>query len=179
MAVARRYARALADVAGEADPSRLEAIAAEIEAVAAALRRVEGAVRFFEDPGIGRAAKEKTIEALGKKAGVSDLTRRFLRVLTDHRRIAALPAIARSFAGIKNERLGVVPAAATTAVPMSEAESRRFRESLQTMTGRRVRLSLEVDPAVLGGVRTRIGSRVYDGTLRRQLEILRGRLAAR
>ena len=179
MAVARRYARALADVAGEKDPARLEKVASEIDALAAAITSVEGAVRFFDDPGIARAEKDRAIEALARKTGLSGLTRRVLRVLMEHRRLGHLPAIGRSFARLRNERLGIVPASATTAVPISEAEKRRFRESLETFTGRRVRLTVEVDPAILGGVRTRIGSRVYDGSLRRQLEILRGRLAAR
>jgi F-type H+-transporting ATPase subunit delta len=62
-------------------------------------------------------------------------------------------------------------------VPLSSAEVKRLRESLEKMTGRKVEVRLNVDPAVLGGARTRIGSKVYDGTLSRQLALLRERLA--
>ena len=64
----------------------------------------------------------------------------------------------------------------TTAVPLSTAELKRLREALQKMTGRTVRITHRVDPTVLGGARTRIGSRVYDGTLKHQLVALRERL---
>jgi F-type H+-transporting ATPase subunit delta len=60
---------------------------------------------------------------------------------------------------------------------MGEAETARFRAALETMTGRKVRLSVKVDPGIVGGVRTRIGSRVYDGTLKNHLRALHRRLA--
>ena len=174
---ARRYARALAEVAGEKDPSELETVAGELSLVAEVLGRAPQALRFFEDPAVSHEDKEKAIGTLGKRAGTGDLTRRLLRLLIERRRLAALPWIARSFAAIKDQRLGIVPAEATTAVPLSGPEAKRLRESLERMTGRRVRLSLAVDAALLGGARTRIGPRMYDGTLKRKLEILRGRLA--
>ncbi len=174
---ARRYARALADVAGEKDPGRLEAIAGELSLVADVLGRAPQALRFFEDPSVPHEDKEKAIGTLVGKTGTGDLTRQFLRLLIERRRLAALPWIARSFAAIKDQRLGIVPAEATTAVPLSGAEAKRLRESLERMTGRRVRLSLTVDAALLGGARTRIGPRMYDGSLKRKLQTLRGRLA--
>jgi F-type H+-transporting ATPase subunit delta len=174
---ARRYARALADVADGEDPGRLEAIAGELSLVADVLGRAPQALRFFEDPSVSHEDKEKAIGTLGRKAGTGDLTRRFLRLLIERRHLAALPWIARSFAAIKDQRLGIVPAEATTAVPLSGPEAKRLRESLERMTGRRVRLSLTVDAALLGGARTRIGPRMYDGSLKRKLQILRGRLA--
>jgi F-type H+-transporting ATPase subunit delta len=177
IAVAKRYARALADVAGEKDPARLEKVSGELGLVAEALARTPRATRFFEDPSVPRADKDKAIEALGRRAGISDLVQRFLRLLIENRRVAALPHIARAFAAIKDERLGIVPAQTTTAVTLSAPETRRFKDALEALTGRSVRLTLSVDPALLGGARTRIGSRVYDGTLRRRLDLLRSRLA--
>ncbi|MGH7318341.1 MAG: ATP synthase F1 subunit delta [Candidatus Rokuibacteriota bacterium] len=187
-ALAKRYARSLADVAGggAAGPSRaaagkkahssLEAIAAELRLAAEVVAGDPRLLRFFDDPSVGRTLKDKAIASLGKEAKLSELARRFLGVLVENRRMAALPAIARAFETIKDDRLGIVAAEATTAVALSAAEQKRLRESLETMTGRTVRLALRVDPAVIGGARTRIGSKVYDGTLKRRLAALRDRL---
>ncbi len=177
LALARRYARALADVAGAKDRARLEKLAAEIDLVADVFRKVPRALRFLDDPSVRTQDKVAAIDTLAREARASDLTRRFLRVLIEHRRLTVLPEIARAFTEIKDERLAIVRAEATTAVPLSAAELKRLRESLETMTGRTVRLTTNVDPSVLGGARTRIGSRVYDGTLSRQLALLRARLA--
>ncbi len=178
IAVARRYARALADVAGRKDATRLEKVAAELSLVAEVLDRAPEVLRFLADPSVPARGKEEAIGTLGRKTGIGELTRRFLQVLIERRRLAAISAISQAFTTIKDQRLAIVPVEATTAVPLSAPEFKRFRESLETMTGRTVRLELRVDPAVLGGARTRVGSRVYDGTLKRKLQTLRARLAA-
>ncbi len=175
--VAKKYARALAEVAGDKQASRLETIAAELSMLARVLASRPEIARFFEDPSVRREDRARAAASLVRKIGAGALTRRFLDVLIENRRVTALPVIAEAFEEIKDLRLGIVPIEATTAVALSAAERRKFQSSLETITGRRVRLTLKVDPEVLGGVRTRIGSRVYDGTLRRQLGLLRERLA--
>src|SRR2546425_839797 len=186
VAVARRYAGALADhvemkpgepgKTAEKDPSRLEAAASELALVVRILDADPKFGRFFADPSIPQKDKQAVIDALSRKARLSEATRDFLRVLVINRRLGALASIRRAFEEIKDERLGVVQAETTTAVPLSAAELKRLREALETVTGRRVNIRHQVDPALLGGARTRIGSRVYDGTLRHQLEALRRRL---
>jgi len=178
IAVARRYARALADVAGSNDPDLLEKLGAELQLVAEVLERAPQVARFLGDPSVEAREKQKAVAALEKGTRASDLIRRFLGVLIEHRRLAALSSIAQAFAAIKDEALGIVPAETTTAVPLSAAQQKKLRDAIEKLTGCSVRLSLRVDPAVLGGARTRIGSRVYDGTVRRRLQILRTRLAA-
>jgi F-type H+-transporting ATPase subunit delta len=159
------------------EAAALEATAGGLLLAAEVVGRDRHLLRFFADPSIGRSVKEKAIATLCTEADLSDLVRRFLGVLVENRRMAALPAIARSFEALKDERLGIVAAEATTAVALSAGEQKRLRESLETLTGRAVRLAVRVDPGVLGGARTRIGSKVYDGTLKRQLAALRERLA--
>jgi F-type H+-transporting ATPase subunit delta len=191
-ALAKRYARSLSGVAGGAAapargsaragaakkaPAALETIASELMLAAEVVGGDPRLMRFFDDPSVARSFKDKAIGSLGTEAKLSELTRRFLGVLVENRRVAALPAIARAFEAIKDERLGIVAAEATTAVALSAAEQKRLRESLETMTGRTVRLALRVDPGVIGGARTRIGSKVYDGTVKRRLLALRDRLA--
>lgn len=176
--VARRYARALADEAGKKDPARLEKVASEVALAARTIRGDAKVRRFFEDPAVPLRRKDAAIEALATAAKSAEMTRNFLRLLVRNRRIGALPEIAAAFEKIKDDRLGIVAVEATTAVELSAAEVKKFRQSLETMTGKKVRLTLSVDPSVLGGARARIGSKVYDGTLRRRLAALRERLAA-
>ena len=177
LAVGRRYARVLADVASGKDPASLEAVSAGLDLAAKVLAGDPALLRFFDDPSVRLEDKQAAIATLARKGKLDDLVKRFLDVLIVNRRLAVLPAIARAFRPIKDQRLGIVAVDATLAVPLAAAQQKKVREALEKMTGRAVRLTLNVDPAVLGGARTRIGSRVYDGTVRRRLQILRSRLA--
>jgi F-type H+-transporting ATPase subunit delta len=181
--VARRYARALADSVegkpGEGakkDPDRLETTAAELALVVRTLSADPKFGRFFADPSVPHKNKQAAIEALARKGRLSEAMRNFLVMLAVNRRMGALAAIQQTFEQVKDERLGVVRAETATAVPLSAADLKRLRQALETITGREVTIAHRVDPTLLGGARTRIGSRVYDGTLRRQLEALRERL---
>ena len=176
IAVAKRYARALADSAGGNDPGRLDAVASELSLAAKVLGADAKFAHFFADPSIAQEDKRVAIEALARRAKLSEVVRSFLLVLVANRRLGALAAIRDCLEAITDERLGIVKAEMTTAVPLSAAELKRLRESLEKMTGRTVRITHRVDPTVLGGARTRIGSRVYDGTLKHQLVALRDRL---
>lgn len=175
--MARRYARALADVAGTKGAAGLETVAAELALVARVVQREPALLRFFDDPSVPLPEKEGLIGTLARKAKIGELSSRFLRLLAARRRLGAIGTIAQAFEAIKDERLGIVPVEATTAIPIAGADLKRFRESLEEMTGRAVRLEMRVDPAVIGGARARIGSKIYDGTLRRRLALLRERLA--
>jgi len=175
--MAGRYARALAEIAGENDAAALGTIGAELDLVAGMMTREPALGRFFDSPTARAADKESALATLATRAGLTDLMRRFLAVVIDRRRMASLPAIAAAFAEIRDRAAGIVPVEATVAVGMDEAETARFRRALETMTGRKVRLSVAIDPEIVGGVRTRIGSRVYDGTVKSHLKELHRRLA--
>ena len=177
-ALAGRYARALADLAGKKDPKQLETVAAQLDLLARVFGADTGLLTFFDNVSVRQDRKEAAIKALADKAKLSDLTRRFLILLMDKQRMAALPAIAFVFGTMKDEALGIIPAETTVAVRLSEAQVTALRAALEKMTGRKVRLSVTIDPAVLGGARTRVGSRVYDGTLRSRLQTLRRRMTA-
>lgn len=191
VAVAKRYARALADHveqagkkgspgraarAGQKAAADLEAVAEELDLVARVLDADARFQRFFADPSVPQDAKQAAIDVLAKKGKLGDAARKLLMVLVVNRRLGAIGPIRDAFAAIKDDRIGIVSAEATTAVPLSTAEAKRLHAALEQMTGRSVRVTHRVDPSVLGGARTRIGSKVYDGTLRHRLEALRGRL---
>lgn len=176
LAVARRYARALADVAWQQDPKTLDRVSREISLAAAALAGDAQILGFFDDPSIRREDKDAAIRTLVRKGKLSGLSTRFLAVLIDNRRLSALPSIDEALRTVRDERLGIVQAEATMAVKPSETQLRQLQQALEKMTGRQVQLAVTIDPSVLGGARTRVGSRVYDGTLKSQLAALLRRL---
>ncbi len=177
LAVARRYARALADVAWQQDQKSLDRTSQEVSLAAEVLAGDPQILRFFDDPSIRRQDKDASIQTLVRQAKLSELSARFLAVLIDNRRISALATIAEALRAVRDERLGIVQAEATMAVKPAEKEVAQLRQALEKMTGRQVQLSVTIDPEVLGGARTQVGSQVYDGTLKSQLAALRRRLA--
>jgi len=178
VAAAGRYARALAEIAGEKDAQALAALAAEVDLLAATIGTDPALLRFFDSPtAAADEQKQAAMATLADKAHLSDLARRFLAVLVEHRRTGALRAIALDLAAFRDRAAGIVEAEATFARPPGPAEEQAMQAALETMTGSRVRLAVKVDPDLLGGVTTRVGSRIYDGTLKTRLQALHRRLA--
>jgi F-type H+-transporting ATPase subunit delta len=175
--IAGRYARALAELAGENDTKTLEEVGAQIDLLARVLAQEPALARFFDSPVARPADKQKALATLAQRAGLSDLVQRFIAVVVDKRRAGSFGAIALAFAGFRDRAAGIVPVEATVAVTMDDAETARFRAALEAMTGRKVRLSVNVDPEIVGGVRARIGSIVYEGTLQGHLRALHRRMA--
>jgi len=175
--MAGRYARALAEIAGESDAAALGAVGAQLDLVAGIVAEEPALAKFFDSPTARLADKEAALTTLATRAGLTDLVRRFLAVVIDKRRMSALPAMAQAFREFHDHAAGIVPVEATVAVGMDKTEEAQFRATLETMTGRKVRLSVRIDPEIVGGVQTRIGSRVYDGTVKSHLRALHRRLA--
>jgi F-type H+-transporting ATPase subunit delta len=109
---------------------------------------------------------------------LSRITRNFLFVLVDHRRIAELTGILHSFEIIADERMGFAHAEVAAARDLTEAQREALHAQLERMTGKRIRMRVSVDGSLIGGVVARIGSTVYDGSVRGQLDSLGRRLAA-
>lgn len=177
-ALARRYAKALLEVAraqGEAAPAALES---ELAAHAALVEGHAELRRALADP--ARAAgRRRLLSSLAEKAGASPLLRRFFDLLAANDRAALLPAVAEEFAAARGAAEGRVSAEAVTALPLSPPQRAALAEALGTASGRTVELRTRVDPAVLGGVLVNLGGRSYDGTVRARLRALRERLAGR
>ena len=97
--------------------------------------------------------------------------------MVDNNRVGALPTIAKVFHEYREEAQGIVPAEITTATPLDEGMRARTKNAIEKMMGRKVRLDCKVEPELLGGAVTKIGSKVYDGSLRSHLIELRRRMA--
>src|SRR5262249_51762901 len=131
----------------------------------------------FLNPAVSRREKEEILQGIAAAQGMPPRVRSFLLTVAEHGRLEALPTIATVFHEEREAAEGIVPAVVTTAAPLGPDLEQRTREVLERLTGRRVPLRAEVEPAVLGGAVTRIGSMVYDGTLRTQLSRLRRRMS--
>ncbi len=173
--LASRYARAL--LAALASSAAADSADEFLAALADALRRSPELRDVLVNPAVPRSAKKAVLAALVEGRALPREVRGFLFVVVDHGRADVLPAIADAFREEKQRAEGIVPAAVTSAAPLAPETVERARVALEKLTGRKVRLTCAVEPSLLGGAVTRIGSVVYDGSLRTQLAALRRRMA--
>ena len=168
--MAKRYAKALLEAAAEA--GALEQVAADLEVLGPhfAAKEVAG---FFANPAVPRARKEAALTAAAERASASPLSVSLLRLLQARQRVGLLPDIARLFRDLADERTGRVRAEVTVAVPLPAAGVEALAAQLSAATGRQVHLTPRVDPTVLGGLVARVGSTLYDASLRTQLRRMR------
>jgi F-type H+-transporting ATPase subunit delta len=174
-AIFARYARALADVvlADGEDAAALR----DLNLYREIFLQVPALLEALDSPAIQHEAKERVITSLLARYPVSQTMRNFLRLLLDHHRIRYLAEICDCFVKTVNERKGIVAARVTSATVMSEEELSILCASLSKATGNQVTLSVRTDLDLLAGVVVQIGSTVYDGSVRTQLDEMRRRLA--
>jgi F-type H+-transporting ATPase subunit delta len=174
LAVARRYAVALADVVlarGEAQEVREELSA--WEAMTEASPQLS---EVFRHPTIPYEQKRGVLNELIKRARVRPTTANFLQVLLQNHRLEDLSEVNRQFGRELDRRSGVVTAEVTTARAVAPEAQEALRARLAQLTGSDVRLQFAVDDALIGGVVTRIGSTLYDGSVRSQLQQVKRRM---
>lgn len=172
--LARRYARALLDVAERQGPNAALALRDELRAFAAIVAGHPELQRALVHPGVGSEAKARLLAAVAEGAGASSLLRRLVEVLAGRDRAGLLGDVAEAYAGLANAAQGIVCAEAVSAVALPEAQ----RRSLAAALGDAVELRTRVEPGVLGGLLVRVAGKTYDGTVRTRLDGLRRRLAA-
>lgn len=172
--VARRYASALADVViktGETETVRAELTAWE--------RMFAGSTELenvFANPSIAAVKKETILDGLINKANPSRTTSNFLRVLQRNGRLTDLTMVNERFKAVLEERGGVVSGQVISAHELDEQTRRELMSNLEMLTGKTVKLNFEIDRDLIGGVVTRVGSTVYDSSVRTQLRNLRQQL---
>jgi F-type H+-transporting ATPase subunit delta len=118
------------------------------------------------------------IGRIAESSGFSRIVRNFLYILIDRRRTDMLGEVAEAFETAIDERLGFVRAKVTSAAPLTERQQAELQQALSQVAGKQVRCDFTVDPSLIGGVVARIGSTVYDGSVRSQLDSLRQRLVS-
>jgi F-type H+-transporting ATPase subunit delta len=178
-AIAKRYADALADVVARPGSALApEDAAAELRAFDAALQGSRELREALATPSVPVARKRAVAGRIADVLQLSRITRNLLFVLVDRRRMAALPQIIHSFELIVDERLGFARAEVSSPRELSEAQRVSLNAELDRLTGKRIRARYAIDESLIGGVVARIGSTVYDGSVRGQLQTLERRLGA-
>ena len=173
--LAKRYAKALLDVAMEAQAA--EVVLRELGGVAGLIGEQRELRQFLLNPSVRRRDAVQVMDEIAGRLQVSPLTRTFLKVVLEAGRMAALEDILRAYEELLDERIGRVRAAVTTAAPLDGELQAHLAAELGRLTGKRVVLEVTQNAAILGGMITRIGSRVYDGSLTTRLARLRHELA--
>lgn len=171
--LATRYARALLSLLPRAEA---EAADGFLAAVREAMAESAETRRLLLDPGVPRATRKAMLQSLSVRYGMPVQVANFLAMLVDQNRTRVLPSIAEVFHEEREKAMGIVAAKITTAVPLDGRMLEQARRTLEQVTGRRVELTHSVEPALIGGAVTRVGSMVYDGSLRTQLDKLKGRM---
>jgi F-type H+-transporting ATPase subunit delta len=173
--VARRYASALADVAIERGEEHQ--VQTELAAWEKMISENSALLEAFSNPTVAYEQKGNVLNELIARTKVRPTTANFLRTLLRNQRLAELPHVNANLAEALDKRAGVVSAEITSARPVAEDTKTLLAEKLGLMTGKKSRLTFDTDESLLGGIVTRIGSTIYDGSVRNQLQRLREELA--
>jgi F-type H+-transporting ATPase subunit delta len=173
--VSRRYASALADVVLERDEARQ--VQEELLAWEKMFQASPVLPEVFRNPTIALEKKRAVLSKLIERAKPGTTTTNFLKVLLQNQRLTDLSEINQKFAELLDVRAGMVAATVTTARTLPENAQQKLHAKLLTMTGKKVRINFATDPELIGGLVTRIGSTVYDGSVRNHLQMIKARMA--
>jgi F-type H+-transporting ATPase subunit delta len=175
-AVLSRYARALADVALES--GREAEVLRDLQTYQEICKAVPDLLPAFDNPAIPREVKDRLLSELLARYPVAPTTANFLRVLLGHHRLLFFQEICALYVRTVNARKGLIMAQVRAASSLSGADLAALRESLARVTGKTIQLEVRTDQDLLGGVIVQIGSTVYDGSIRTQLEEIKRALTA-
>lgn len=174
--VASRYARALVDVILE-HHTDAEMARQQLRDIVQAVHESVELRRVWESPAVLPEQKRAVLDAIVKKTGAVKPIRNFIAVLIDHRRIAMLDDIVRQFETELDAQLGFAEVEVSSARELSVKEKQELEARVEQMTGKKVRASYKSNPELLGGVMVKVGSTIYDGSVRGQLEKMRQELS--
>ena len=177
-AIVSRYANALVDVITGGSGMDTAQATQQLRAFEAVLTGSPELRNALASPAVAPARKRSVVSKLAERLGLARIVRNFLMVLTDHRRIAALSQVIDAFEIHLDERLGFIRAELHTARELDERQKAALVDRLSGFTGKKIRARFAVDPDLIGGVVAHIGSTLYDGSVRGQLDSLARRLAA-
>ena len=175
--VARRYAQAMFELGKE--QGALDAMRRDLEAFVAVQAESQPFREAVSNPMLSDESRDRLVEAIGQQLGACEAVKNLVRLLARRRRLAVLCELGRQFGELADEEQGVVRAIVRSAAPLAPSYLERLKAEMEQATGKKVVITCEHDPALLGGVVTQIGDRVVDGSLRGKLEQLRESLQVR
>jgi len=174
-AVTARYARALADVVFE---QKLDAqkVVGEVGAIESAMTESPDLRHTWDNPAVQMPVKVKVLDAIIAAVGAGRITRNFIALLIERRRIRSMKEIRAQFEAEVNDRLGIADADVTSVRNLGDDERRGLEAQVAKITGKKIRATYSTDKSVLGGSVVKVGSTVYDGSVRGQLQRLKQQL---
>jgi F-type H+-transporting ATPase subunit delta len=175
--VARRYAKALIQIGRE--DGNYEKYGRELRAFAQVFDASADLQAVMENPIYDRGRKKALFKAINKKMKLSGLVGNFILLLIDKRRMGYFKDIVRSYEKLMDEVAGRVRAQVVSAISLPQESVKEIRDKLQSMTGKEVIVTLQEDPELIGGIITKIGDMVYDGSIRTQIEGMKESLLKR
>lgn len=170
-AIGRRYAKALLELATE--QKQEDAMGAQLDALAASWETSAELRDVFQSPNVDAGDRTKVVDALAARMALSPTTKNAVKLLADRNRLRYIRAIARAFHTLREERGGVVVAEVVTATALPEAYFLELSRALALVTGRKVRIEKSVDASLIAGVVTKVGDKVFDGSVKNRLVELR------
>ena len=172
---AARYARALLDVAIK-EQADLDQIERDLASVAALFTQYPALAHALLNPVVPVPRKRAAVAELLAAGPVTPMVAKLVTLLTDRDRLVLVPDLLAGYRDRLLDHRNIVRAEVTTTASLPPERAKAIEASLSRSTGRTISLTTRVDPAIIGGVVTRIGSTVYDGSVARQLEKIRERL---
>jgi len=169
--MAGRYATALFDLARETNA--IDAVQRDLSAFAALIAASPDLMRLVRSPVFAAEEQEKALAAVLAKAGITGTAANFLRVVAGNRRLFAVRDMIRDFNKLVAAHKGEVTAQVTVAEQLNDARMNEIRAALRDVTGKDVQVDVTVDPAIIGGLKVKLGSRMVDASLRTKLNSIR------
>jgi F-type H+-transporting ATPase subunit delta len=165
-----RYASAIFDLAQSS--GTLDAVASEFETLGGVLKDSPELSDVISSPAYSREQQGSVMEAVASKAGVSDLTAKFVGLMAQKGRIALLPDAMKGFASLLADHRGEETAEVISAKPLSDMQREALAKNLKSSFGKDVKIDASVDPSLLGGLIVKVGSKMVDASLKSKLERL-------
>ncbi|HSG95197.1 MAG TPA: F0F1 ATP synthase subunit delta [Afifellaceae bacterium] len=172
--VAQRYASALFELAR--DDSVLENVEADLLAFSGLLNESADLRRLVSSPVFSAEDQKRAIGAVADKAGISGLVGNLVRLIARNRRLFTLPDIIKGFQAMLADHRGEITANVTSARPLSDAQTTTLKATMKASLGKDVTIDSRVEPAILGGLIVKVGSRMIDSSIRTKLNIMKSRL---
>jgi F-type H+-transporting ATPase subunit delta len=170
---ANRYAKALLDVLF---PTAAELGLEQLVKFSTLLSMQPQMRQLFENPTIAADRRKTVFGEIANSLAYDGKVRNFLNLLIERNRLDLLGDIVSAYQKLLDEKMGIVRAHVTSATSLDPVHQRELAEKLEDVTGKHVRVELSVDPSLIGGVVAQVGSTIYDGSIRQQLQAFKNRL---
>lgn len=170
---ANRYARALMDVLY---PSKAADGLQQLQSFAALLKEQPEARIFLENPTLAGERRNRMLKEISEALSFDRRVANFINILADRNRLYILEEIIQEYQRLLDDRMGIVRARVTAARSLDAIQHQQLTDKLEQLTGKQVQMEIAIDPSLIGGVIAQVGSTIYDGSVRQQLQAFKSRL---